>query len=70
MKIGHFSEPFSPQKKLDNAKNKIPHADKHVKMKKIISQIFDLVNFVTEIFKLHIKRFSKIMAPLKFQCSP
>ena len=39
-------------------------------MKKFISQIFDLVNFIPVIFKLNIERFSKIMAPLKFQCSP
>ena len=49
---------------------KISHADKHAKMKKkITSEIFDLWNFYPEIFTIHIERFSKIMALLKFQCS-
>ena len=37
--------------------------------RKNISQIFDLGNFVREIFKIHIERFSKIVPLLKFQCS-
>ena len=50
---------------------KISHADKHAKMKKkITSEIFDLWNFVPEIFTIHIERFSKIMALLKSQFSP
>ena len=50
---------------------KISHADKHIKMKKkITSEIFDLWNFVPEIFTIHIERFSKIMALLKSQFSP
>ena len=39
-------------------------------MKNNISQIFDLGNFVPEIFKIHIEKFSKIMALLNFECSP
>ena len=70
MKIGQFSEPFSTRRG-QIMPLKISHADKHIKMKKkITSEIFDLWNFVPEIFKIHIERFSKIMALLKSQFSP